>query len=144
MPEATTHSLEQEIEKLQKQLTEKKTALGETQPAVPEQLPSDKELLRQVVGEQIQRHVPDYQPVPRPAVPATPAPSGSDSPSYLDPALQPQVQRLVAVAFSKGIEAAIKEAGQTQNAALIDAFHDVIVDQLFRELVKRKFVPEVQ
>ncbi len=140
MPESTVRSLEQEIQALQQQLKEKKGALQETQPAPPEEMPTDKEVLRRVIGERIKEQAPDYQPVPSPAAPTVPAPG---APAYLDPALQPQVQRLVAVAFSKGLQVAIKEAVGTQNAALIDAFHDVMVDQLFDELVKRKLVEPV-
>lgn len=125
---------------LQQQLKEKKGALQEAQPAAPEEAPTDKEVLRQVIGEKIKEQAPDYQPVPSPAAPAVPV---AGAPAYLDPALQPQVQRLVAVAFSKGLQVAIKEAVGTQNAALIDAFHDVMVDQLFDELVKRKLVEPV-
>mgnify|MGYP001590399702 CR=1 FL=1 len=144
MPESTVHSLEQEIQALQQQLKEKKGALQETQPPAPEEVPTDKEVLRQVIGEKIKEQAPDYQPVPLPAAPAVPGLSvQAGAPAYLDPVLQPQVQRLVAVAFSKGLQVAIKEAVGTQNAALIDAFHDVMVDQFFDELVKRKLVEPV-
>ena len=40
------------------------------------------------------------------------------------------------------IAEAIKEAVKTNNAAVIDAFHDVLVDQLYEELLARQKVQQ--
>ena len=40
--------------------------------------------------------------------------------------------------FNKSLEDGIKEVAKTNNAALIDAFHDVLVDELYNVLVERK------
>lgn len=97
----------------------------------------EKEVLHSVVGEKIQQHISTsgQQPVPTPA-PTAPATDGQ--PSYLDPQLQPQVQQLVDIAFTKTLAEAIQAAVKTNNAALIDAFHDVLVDQLYDELLARQ------
>ena len=65
-----------------------------------------------------------------------PAPT-IDPPSYLSEDLKSQVQELVNMTFEKGLDTAIERAKATKNAALIDAFHDAVVDELFAHLVER-------
>ena len=132
---AENPSLELEIQQLERTLQEKRSAMG--QEGAPETLPG-KELLHSVVGEKIQEHISTsgQQPIPAPAPTAQPTDGGQ--PSYLDPQLQPQVQQLVDIAFTKTLAEAIQAAVKTNNAALIDAFHDVLVDQLYEELLARQ------
>ena len=47
------------------------------------------------------------------------------------------VQNLVNTAFTKSLKDAADDARKTNNAALIDAFHDALVDQLYDHLVER-------
>ncbi|MBI2062431.1 MAG: hypothetical protein HYT64_01955 [Candidatus Yanofskybacteria bacterium] len=124
-------TIEQEIAQLEKQLQEKKANLGQ-QPEQKE-LPADKEILRQVVGEKLQQHVPAY--VPKPASPQT-----DDHVSYLTDELKNKIQELVNHVFQNSLEQGIKEAVNSKNPALIDAFHDVLVDQLYDTLLERKKV----
>jgi len=51
--------------------------------------------------------------------------------------LKDKVQELVNLAFTKSIEEAVKAASKLNNPALIDAFHDVLVDQLYNTLIER-------
>lgn len=97
----------------------------------------EKEVLHSVVGEKIQQHISTSGQQPAPT-PASAAPTTDGQPSYLDPQLQPQVQQLVDIAFTKTLAEAIQAAVKTNNAALIDAFHDVLVDQLYEELLARQ------
>jgi len=120
--------VEQEIAQLEQQLAEKKRTL-ETEGG-HEQVPTDRELLHEVVGERIQEKMPDYQPA------STPAPS-DDSGTGIDPAIAQQVQTLVNTAFTGTLDEAIADAIKTQNPAIIDAFHDLLRDQLLDELIKR-------
>lgn len=122
-------TLEQEIANIEQKLAEKKAELS-------------KEELHAAVKEQIQEKVPEYQPQ---TVPATlpplagsfdPAPSG-ELPSYLSAELQEKIQELVNIAFTQSIEEAVKSVTKLNNPALIDAFHDVLVDQLYNTLVER-------
>ncbi|MEK7582454.1 MAG: hypothetical protein AAB452_01155, partial [Patescibacteria group bacterium] len=53
-----------------------------------------------------------------------------------------RVQSLVAIAFNQSLKHAITQAVKTNNAALIDAFHDALVDDLYDELVARKKVEQ--
>lgn len=127
-----TESLEQEITQLEEQLAKKRRAL-ETAGTPAEQMPSHQEMVHEAVGEKIKEKAPTYQPAPTPG----PTPSGSGGASWQDPVIAQQVQTLVNVAFTKGLDDAIGEAVKTGNHAIIDAFHDLLRDQLLDELVSR-------
>jgi len=123
-------TIEQEIAQLEKQLSEKKAALGQTE--VKDSAPSEKEILRDVVGERIRQQVPQYQPAPA-------KPKQDDTAqSYVLPELKDKIQELVNLVFNKSLDEGIKEVSKSNNPALIDAFHDVLVDELYNALVERK------
>ncbi len=132
-----TNTLEQEIAQIEQDLTSKREALERQKQtgAIPE-TPHEKETLREIVGEKI-------APLPAPSAPTIPGvgvPAGSigvEPPSYMSEELKAKVQELVNTAFSKTIDDAIKQARATNNAALIDAFHDALVDELYKYLVER-------
>ena len=128
----TPSTIEQDIAELEKQLESKKAALeGEK---------SEKDILHGIIGEKIQEHAPAYQ--------AQPAPSSqthaiSEPPSYLSQELKEKIQSIVNLVFSGSLEDGIKEAAKSNNAALIDAFHDILVDELYDQLVERKKIEKV-
>jgi hypothetical protein len=127
--------LEQEIEDLEQKLLEKREELQETE---GEPVPDigEKELLHDVVGEEIQQQSLAQDDVVPPTADEPPV----DQPDMLSH----QVQGLVNIAFQKTLKDAIAQAVQTNNAALIDAFHDALVDQLYDELVSRRKVEQPQ
>jgi hypothetical protein len=130
-------SLEQEIVDIEQRLAEKKAALQDSRGA--EDSLSDKAVLHEVVGEKIQEMSPQGLPAASSttAQPATPPPPPSDPPLYLSEQLKNQVQALVDLAFTKSLADALKEVAKLENPALIDAFHDVLEDQLYDVLVER-------
>jgi hypothetical protein len=130
-------AIEQEIANLEQQLEKKKTALRESG---RESLP-EKELVREVVGEEIQ------QKAPSPSIGQKKPSDDSVSqcqPSYLSPELKDSVQALVDIVFSRGLKDAIATALKTKNPALLDAFHDAITDELYDEMVSRNKIEPVQ
>ncbi len=144
-------TVQQEIAKLEQQLAEKRASLEQQAAETKQEVPHDKDIVRQVVGERIQSrleesrildsqsesgHAPAYQPAPKKQDDA--------STSYNDPQLAPKVQELVNVAFTKGIDEAVRSVVQSGNPALVDAFHDVLVDQLYDMLVERKKLEPVK
>jgi hypothetical protein len=142
MPEGEApNSLEQEIAQIEQDLASKRAALEQQHQTgqIPE-MPHEKETLREIVGEKI---VPPSAGIPAPSAPTTPGvgvPTGSvgiEPPSYLSEELKTKVQELINTAFAKTIDDAIKQARATNNAALIDAFHDALVDELYNYLVER-------
>ena len=131
-----TSTIEQEIVQLEKQLAEKRADLEQGAKETHQEIPHEKEILRQVVGEKIQQQVPAYQP-------SSQKPQDEDS-SYNDPKVVAKVQELVNLAFSKSIDDAVRSAVGSNNPALIDAFHDVMVDQLYDALLERKKLEQVK
>ena len=130
-------NLEQEIADIEKRLAEKKAALQETQgETIP--VTSDRAVLHEVVGEKINEMSLQglSSSVPSQAQPVLPPPT-SDPPSYLSDDLRNQVQQLVNIAFTKSLSDALKEVSKLDNPALLDAFHDVLVDQLYDALIER-------
>ena len=127
--------IEQEIAQLEKQLQEKKAGLGQ-QSEQKESAP-DKEMLRQVVGEKVQQHAPAYIPKPAPQ-------AQTDDTDFIPPELKDKIQELINHVFQVSLEQGIKEAVNSKNPALIDAFHDVLVDQLYDTLLERKKVDPIK
>jgi len=127
------NKIEQEISELEKALAEKKAVLekekGEVMP--------EKEVLREVIKEKI-KEKPSTSQVSsdqsRTTLPETP---DVESPSYLSDELKPKIQEFVNMAFNDSLEKAISTVKATKNPALIDAFHDIIVDELYNFLVER-------
>lgn len=136
MAEVSGSTIEQDIISLEKQLEEKKAALGHEK--------SEKEILHGVVGERIKEHVPNYQSSGSQVSSQLPtAPVATEPPSYLSQELKDKIQEVVQIIFSKNLEEGIKEVAKTGNMALIDAFHDILVDELYGQLVERKKLDKV-
>ena len=128
-------TIEQEIAQLEKQLQEKRANL-EQQPEQKE-LPPDKEILREVIGEKIQQNAPAHIIKPTPSAP-------TDDTGPIPAELKDKIQELVNHVFQVSLDQGIKEAVKSKNPALIDAFHDVLVDQLYDTLLERKKIEQVQ
>ena len=133
-------NIEQEIANLEQQLAEKKAGLEQQSADTEQEVPHAKEILRQVVGEKIQQHLPAGLPAGRQAKPQ----QDDTTQSYADPELKDKIQELVSLAFNKSLEDGIKEATKSNNPALIDAFHDVLVDQLYDTLIERRKLEAVK
>ena len=146
MPQPEISVLEIEIAQLEQALASKQQTL-ERQKAAGEisEIPPAKETLREIVGEKIGplRSPTPLAPAPSPGADRQSVTSGrspvtgDEPPSYLYPELKEKVQELVNVAFSQSIDQAIKETRAADNAALLDAFHDAMVDELYDRLVAR-------
>ncbi len=140
-------NLEVEIAQIEQQLAQKREALqAQHQAGEIKEIPHPKETLHQVVGEQINEaitSVPTDDSTTPPsddlqqASPLPPASQASDDFSVLPPAAQQTVQNLVNIAFLKSIDEAIKMARATNNSSIIDGFHDLLVDQLYTQLIER-------
>ncbi len=130
MAEQNPEIIEQEIALLEQQLAAKRAERGQDI-----ETPYERTEVHEALGE---RMGPEGV---APATSSSPAPSsvapGTTGQSWQDPALADQVQALVNVAFTQGVAAAIDQARKTNNAALIDALHDVLSDELHQQLVER-------
>ena len=96
----------------------------------------EKNHLHEIIGEKIygETERPAHEEARHEHLPAT---HGDEPPSYNLPELHDKVQELVTHAFEHDLEDAIKKAKETQDAALIDAFHDALVDELHDHLVNQ-------
>ena len=124
-------NIEQQVSSLEKQIEERKT---QTEQREAGEQASEKEIVHSIVGEQIQQHAPMHQIKS----------NSSSGLMYQDPRLQPLVQDLVNIAFSKSIPDAVKAAVKSNNPALIDAFHDILVDELYAQLLERRKLKEIK
>jgi len=130
----TSSTIEHDIAELEKQLQEKRATLEHDK--------SEKETLHEIVGEKIQQHVPQYQPSPAPAVTTTP--KAIEPPSYLSQELKDKVKEIIDLVFAKNLDEGIKEARKSDNPALIDAFHDMLVDELYDQLIEKRKIAKVE
>ena len=132
--------VDQQIADLERQLQERRAALEQGNDS--EVLPSNKEVLHEMVGEKIQEHAPEY--IPKQATPTPPQVQDDGTSSYLTQDLKDQIQELIDIVFTKSLDEGIKMAAKSNNPALIDAFHDVLVDELYNTLLERQKVKEVK
>jgi len=65
-------------------------------------------------------------------------------PSDAEKERQEQLQRFVDLAFQKGILDAITEVKKMNDPYLTDAFHDLLVDKLYDELIARRKLDELK
>ncbi|MBI2063702.1 MAG: hypothetical protein HYT65_01780 [Candidatus Yanofskybacteria bacterium] len=139
-----TNTIEQEIALIERDLASKRAVLEQQkQSGAITEIPHEKETLKEIIREQYVPPAPEVQqPTPQSGQAAagqaaTPPPPVIEPPSYLAPELKEKVQELVNIAFTQTPSIAIKQAQATSNAALIDAFHDALVDELYNYLVER-------
>ncbi|OGD23253.1 hypothetical protein A2Z10_03550 [Candidatus Azambacteria bacterium RBG_16_47_10] len=58
--------------------------------------------------------------------------------------IQEKLQHLVDVAFQSSLTVAIDEARAMNDPYLLDAFHDTLVDKLYKELITRHKLDELK
>lgn len=138
----TSPALQQEIADLEMRLQEKRAALGQSEGDNT----ADKEMLHEAIGEKIQEHAPEYQPkaYTQTTTPAANSTLKDDDQTYLLPELKDAVQTLVNIVFNKSLADAVKAAKGQNNPALMDAFHDIIVDQLYDTLIERNKLEKIK
>ena len=127
-------SAEQQLQQLEQDYRTKRAELERQAGERKESLPSEHETMSQVVQERIQQHVPSFQPT-------TSAPRNTDD--SLPPEEQTKVQGWVTDVFTKGLDAGLKEARNSGDPALLDAFHAALTGQLHDVLVQRKKLEDV-
>lgn len=145
----TPRTIEDEIAELERLLVEKKKVLEEkTKTGDIKNMPSEKEVLKEVVREKIETvSEPIYKAEqlktevkPREVEPKLEDKMQIEPPSYLSEELRPVVQELVDLAFGEppgSLYKAIEAAKATKNPAVIEAFHSLIVDKIYDYLVER-------
>lgn len=126
--------LEQEILELERQLAEKKAVLQEKEKP-----------LEQVLAKE-QSAVSAAPTVAAPPVsPVTPPAAVIKAEAHKISRLEKnqQLKSLVDLAFQKGINYATEVVRNLDNPYLMDEFHDILVDELHKELVERGKLEEI-
>lgn len=118
MPEDITGSPEQQIAALERQIQEKRAELGKDQ-----NTPYERQEVRDIIVE----HTP-------------PAADAESSTPAAQPVTPVDVQPLVQIALTRGVQEAIAEAQKTNNPAVVDALHDALVDEYYPQLIDRRKV----
>lgn len=144
-------NIESEIAELEQKLAEKRAALQGVGASEKE-----KEALHESVAEKIAEHAPEHEPKPfkgssssdddddEDDTKATKEKSEAGLPSYEDPEIKEDVKNLVSYAFAESIDKATKKAVSTKSPAIIDAFHDVLVDELYDYMIQKGTIEKPQ
>lgn len=118
--------VEQEYQQKRAEIEKQMKERGESGEQAP--VPSEHETLSQVVEGAIQQHVPTFQA-------SSNTTTADDS---LPPEAQEKVQIWVNLAFSRSLSDGIKAAKESDDIALIDAFHSALTGGLYKMLVEQK------
>jgi len=113
--------LKERVEKLEAQLRK-------------EQAPEDKE---RMVKQEIKSYLEELQQVPSSAAPVATR-DETDEIIKFEP--DQQIGALVSLAFDKNLQEAISVARELNNPAILDEFHDILVDRYYNMLVEKKIL----
>lgn len=120
-----------EIEALRERVEQLESQLKKEQPgAAPE-------AEEKAVKQEIKNYLSELQQMPATAAPLAARDEAKEIKKF--PASQ-QVGALVALVFEKGLEEANSVARQLNNPAILDEFHDILVDRYYNELVEKKIL----
>lgn len=97
-----------------------------------EKAPGEKE---KIIKDEIKSYLHELQSIPANAAPLATRDEADEIKKF--PANQ-QVGALVALAFEKSLGEAIKVARRLDNPAILDEFHDILIDRYYKALVERK------
>ena len=124
MPESKSQEvieLKERVEKLEAQIRR-------------EQAPEDKE---RIVKEEIKSYLEELQQIPSSAAPVATR-DETDEITKFEP--DQQIGALVSLAFDRSLREAISVARELNNPAILDEFHDILVDRYYNMLVEKKIL----
>ena len=120
-----------EIDVLRERVEHLESQLKKEQPAIS---PEKEE---KVVKREIKSYLQELQQTPTIAVPLATRDEAKEIEKF--PASQ-QIGALVSLVFEKSLDEAISVAKGIDNPAILDEFHDVLVDKYFKELVEKNII----
>lgn len=98
----------------------------------------EKEKTPEAVKEQIKQYVQQAQPSDDSAnLPLSKRDEAKEIKKFPE---KQQVNALISLVFEKGLKKAVSIARSIDNPAVLDEFHDVLVDRYYDELIKRKII----
>lgn len=120
-----------ELKALRERVEQLESQLKKEQP----QISPEKE--EEAVKQEIKSYLRELQQMPATAAPLATRDEADEIKKF-----QPsqQVGALVSLVFEKGLEEAVSVARQLGNPAILDEFHDILVDRYYKELVEKKII----
>ncbi|OGZ61379.1 MAG: hypothetical protein A3H51_01225 [Candidatus Spechtbacteria bacterium RIFCSPLOWO2_02_FULL_38_8] len=104
-----------------------------------------KELIHQVVGEKLGKPVlPSVQSDDETDEDKVETEEDIGEKSYEKPELKSSVDELINITFEKDLDTAVGKVKTENNPALLDAFHDALVDKLYDHLVQSGRLKQLQ
>ena len=91
----------------------------------------------EIVKQEIKNYLQELQQTPSFA-PPTATRDETDEISKLEP--DQQIGALISLVFEKGLNKAISLARSINNPAILDEFHDALIDRYYDELIKEKIL----
>ncbi len=129
--EAGPEKMEQpEIEVLRERVEKLEAQLKKEMPAIPE----EKE---RIVKQEIKEYLQELQQTPTTAAPLAARDEVDEIKKF--PSNQ-QVGALISLVFEKGLPEAIAVAKNLNNPAIMDEFHDILVDRYYQTLIEKKII----
>jgi len=120
-----------EIEALKERIGQLEAQLKKEQPSIS---PEEEE---KAVKDEIKSYLSELQQTPATAAPLATRDEADEIKKF--PAGQ-QVGALVSLVFEKGLDEAVSVAKQLDNPAIVDEFHDILIDRYYKELVEKKII----
>jgi len=99
-----------------------------------ERTPEEKE---KAVRKEIKEYLRELQQTPSTTMPVVKRDEAQEISKF--PHSQ-QVSSLISLVFDKGLEEAIAVARALDNPAILDEFHDILVDRYYEELLRKKLL----
>lgn len=124
-------ALEADIERLGKEISEKKKLLEHKSL-------SDRELVKQTLYSVVKQAIIE----PQTAASQSSSAQSNVLPNYLQNSstdVKMEVEKLIDLTLHQGVEKAIKAAVKS-DSFILDAFHDALTDKMYEELKKRKLI----
>ncbi len=118
------------IEELKKRLERLETQLKKERASIPE----EKE---KIVKQEIKNYLREIQQTPSFAAPPTTRDEAKEIEKLLP---SQQVGALVSLVFERGLPEAISVAQALNNPAILDEFHDTLVDRYYEILIEKKIL----
>jgi hypothetical protein len=141
---ASAVSAEQEILELEKKLAAKRASLGREKDVSTEALAKVEKPLEQIIGqEKSVASLSTLQSSTAPVALASPIQAKEKAGELKRYEKTQQLKGLIDIAFQQGISYAVDVVKEMDNPFLMDELHDVLVDELRKELVERGKLEEI-
>ena len=120
-----------EIEALRERVEQLESQLKKEQP------PVSPEAEEKAVKQEIKSYLQELQQIPATAAPLATRDEADEIKRF---PLSQQIGVLISLVFEKGLEEAISVAKELNNPAILDEFHDILVDRYYKELIEGKII----